>query len=150
MCFSHQDLSSLQACLGVLKNSCQHQISFRHFGQFLNYSLQEIACGQVNSKEDARSLCARWRGRQYWPASLLLSAKETTHVVKKSSVAAASAVMARVGICLFGVLFPTQYIFFIFYYRNNNLGLGQKQLNNSETGDFYFFKFVVGSNIHKV
>lgn len=61
-------------------------------------------------------------------------------------MAGTSAVRARVGICLFGLLSPTQYI--LFYYRKNNLGLWQKQLNNSETGDF-FFKFVAGSNIHK-
>lgn len=47
------------------------------------------------------------------------------------------AVRAWVDICLFGALFPTQYIFF-FNCRKNNLGIWQKQLNNSETGDFFF------------
>ena len=42
-----------KACLCVLKNSYQHYVSCRNFGQCLHYTLQEIACGQVNSKQNA-------------------------------------------------------------------------------------------------
>lgn len=42
--------------------------------------------------------------------SLLLSAKWTTYVVKKISTAGVSVVRAQVAICLFGLLFPTEYI----------------------------------------
>lgn len=37
----------------------------------------------------------------------------------------------------FWTLVPTQYI--LFCYRKNNLGLRQKQWNNSETGDFFSY-----------
>ena len=43
----------VKACLCVLKNSYQHYVSCKNFGQFLHYTLQEIACGQVNSKQNA-------------------------------------------------------------------------------------------------
>lgn len=42
--------------------------------------------------------------------SLLLSAKRTTYVVKKISTAGGSVLRAHVAVCLFGLLFPTEYI----------------------------------------
>lgn len=42
--------------------------------------------------------------------SLLLSAKWPTYAVKKISPAGVSAARAQAAVCLFGLLFPTEYI----------------------------------------
>lgn len=42
--------------------------------------------------------------------SLLLSAKWPTYAVKKISTAGVSAARAQAAACLFGLLFPTEYI----------------------------------------
>lgn len=73
-----------KACLCVLKNSCQHYISCRNFGQFLHYNLQEIACGQVNSKENAWSL-QRWQAGMTVLTQVSVAISQVDHLCRKEN-----------------------------------------------------------------
>lgn len=73
-----------KACLCVLKNSCQHYISCRNFGQFLHYTLQEIACGQVNSKENAWSLLC-WQAGMTVLTQVSVAISQVDHLCRKEN-----------------------------------------------------------------
>ena len=69
-----------KACLCVLKNSYQHYVSCRNFG---HYTLQEIACGQVNSKQNAWSLC--WQAGMTVLTHVSAAISQVDHLYRKEN-----------------------------------------------------------------
>lgn len=74
----------LKAYFYALKNSHHHYTSCRNFGQFLHYTLQEIACGQVNSRENARSQ-KRWQAGMTVLTQVSAALSQVDHLCRKEN-----------------------------------------------------------------